>query len=196
MEQPADAGKSARLDSFTVFLHFGLMLFGVLAWLTGDWAGDYKKIRHLGYTVHKMLGMGTALFVAARLFHGFCGPESARFANWVPCTPERIKMILEDIRGLFTLKLPERAPHEGLAGLWEAFGLAVFTWMSATGLSMFLFLIPGQKAHGALRLVKELHEFGELLVPVFLAVHVAAVILHALAGDHRWRTMFFLQDKG
>jgi cytochrome b len=195
MDQPANSRNSEGLDSFTVFLHFGLMIFGVLAWLTGDWAGDYKKVKHLGFMVHKMLGMGAALFVAGRLFHGFWGPEPARFASWVPCTPERVKMILEDIRGLFTLKLPERAPHQGLAALWETFGLAVFTWMTATGLSMFLFLVPGQKAHGAVRLVKELHEFGEGLVPIFLGVHVGAVILHALMGDHRWRTIFFLQDK-
>jgi cytochrome b len=195
MEWTIKNSKSEELDSFTIFLHFGLMMFGVLAWLTGDWAGDYKKVSHLGFTVHKMLGVGTALFVAARLFHGFCGPEAARFVNWVPYTPERVKMVLEDIRSLFTLKLPERAPHQGLAALWESFGLAVFTWMTATGLLMFLFLIPGQKAHGAVRLVKELHEYGEWLVPIFLAVHVGAVILHALAGDHRWRTMLFLQSK-
>jgi cytochrome b len=194
MDQPGNSSTTEGLDSFTVFLHFGLMIFGVLAWLTGDWAGDYKKVKHLGFMIHKMLGMGAALFVAGRLFHGFCGPEPARFANWVPYTPERVKMVLEDIRSLFTLKLPERAPHQGLAALWESFGLGVFTWMTVTGLSMFLFLMPGQKAHGPVRLVKELHEFGEWLVPIFLAVHVGAVILHALAGDHRWRTIFFLQD--
>jgi cytochrome b561 len=195
MNQPANLKTSEELDSFTILLHFGLMIFGVLAWLTGYWAGDYKKVSHLGFMVHKMLGLGTALFVAARLFHGFCGPEPARFANWVPYTPERLKMILEDMRGLITLKLPERAPHQGLAALWESFGLAVFTWMTVTGLSMFLFLIPGQRAHGAMHLVKELHEFGEWLVPVFLAGHAGAVMLHALAGDHRWRTIFFLRDE-
>jgi cytochrome b len=193
MEQLTKTSPSEELDSFTIFLHFGLMMFGVLAWLTGDWAGDYKKVKHLGFTVHKMLGMGTALFVGARLFQGFWGPEPARFANWVPYTPERLKLVFEDIRNLFTLKLPDRSPHLGLAGLWEAFGLAVFTWMTATGASMFLFLTPGHKARGLWHTVKELHEVGEWLVPVFLAVHVSAVILHALAGDHRWRKIFFLK---
>ena len=176
MDKPADLKPSEELDSFTILLHFGLMIFGVLAWLTGYWAGDYKKVLHLGFMVHKMLGLGTAVFVAARLLHGFCGPEPARFANWVPYNSERVKMILEDIRSLLTLKLPEREPHQGLAALWESFGLAVFTWMTVTGLSMFLFLIPGQKAHGAMHLV-------------------GAVILHALAGDHRWHTIFFLKNK-
>ncbi len=194
MERIAKISKSEELDSFTILLHFGLMMFGMLAWLTGDWAGDYKKIKHLGFTVHQMLGMGTALFVVARLFHGFWGPETARFANWVPYTPERLKLVFKDIGNLFTLKLPDRPPHLGLAGLWETFGLAIFTWMTATGAFMFLFLAPGHKARGLLHTVKELHELGEWLIPIFLAVHVSAVILHALAGDHRWRKMFFLKE--
>jgi cytochrome b len=194
MERTAKISTSEELDSFTILLHFGLMMFGMLAWLSGDWAGDYKKIKHLGFTVHQMAGMGTALFVVARLFHGFWGPETARFANWVPYTPERLKLVFKDIGNLFTLKLPDRPPHLGLAGLWETFGLAIFTWMTATGAFMFLFLAPGHKARGLLHTAKELHELGEWLIPIFLAVHVSAVILHALAGDHRWRKMFFLKE--
>ncbi len=192
-EPPLSLDTSEGLDSFTIFLHFGLMVFGVLAWLTGEWAGDYKQMRHLGFTVHKMLGLGTVLFVSARLFHGFRGPAPARFATWVPYTAERLRLVAEDIHTLLTLKLPDRPSRLGLAGLWEALGLAVFTWMAATGASMFLFLTPGQKTRGFLHLLKELHEFGEMLVPIFLVVHVAAVILHGLAGDHRWRKMFFLK---
>ena len=56
-EPPLSLDTSEGLDSFTIFLHFGLMVFGVLAWLTGEWAGDYKQMRHLGFTVHKMLGL-------------------------------------------------------------------------------------------------------------------------------------------
>lgn len=181
-----------ELDGFTIFLHFGLMLFGLLAWFSGDWAGDYKNIPHAGFTIHKMLGLGTALFLSARLFHGFWGPKQARFADWVPYTGARLRLVFEDLRSLLTLKLPDRPPHQGLAGLWETFGLAIFTWMTLTGAVMFLFLTPGHKTRGFTHLVKELHELGEVLVPVFLAVHVSAVIVHALAGDHRWRKMFFL----
>ena len=184
-----------QLDRFTIFLHAGLMFFGVLTWLTGYGAGDYKKIEPLWFSVHKWLGMGTATFVGLRLLYGFWGPEPARFAHWVPFTQERLKLVFEDLRGLFTLKLPDRPPRQGLAALWETFGLAVFTWMASTGALMFLFLTPGHKARGLIRLVKELHELGEWLVPVFLAVHVAAVCLHALAGDHRWRKMFFLKER-
>jgi len=193
MEKTANLSNQEELDSFTIFLHFGLMLFGVLAWLTGEWAGDYKKFQHLGFTVHKMLGLGVALFIAARLFHGFWGPKIARFSTWVPYSGERLRLVLEDFCTLIRLKLPDRPSHQGLAGLWETFGLAVFTWMSLTGFSMFLFLTPGHKTRGFMHLVKELHELGEDLIPIFLAVHVGAVLVHALAGDHRWRKMFFLK---
>jgi len=193
MEKTANLSNQEELDSFTIFLHFGLMLFGVLAWLTGEWAGDYKKFQHLGFTVHKMLGLGVALFIAARLFHGFWGPKIARFSTWVPYSGERLRLVLEDVRTLSRLKLPDRPSRQGLAGLWETFGLAVFTWMTVTGFSMFLVLTPGHKTKGFMHLVKELHELGEDLIPIFLAVHVAAVLVHALAGDHRWRKMFFLK---
>jgi len=193
MDQTIEVSKVEQLDDFTIFLHFGLMVFALLAWLTGDWGGDYKKMEHLGFSIHKWLGMGTALFVAARLYHGCCGPDQARFVNWVPYTWKRLQLVFEDLRTLLTLKIPNRPPHQGLAGLWEAFGLAVFTWMAGTGFCMFLFLTPGQKAHGLVHFVKELHEFGASLVPIFLTVHVAAVGLHALTGDHRWRKMFFLK---
>lgn len=183
-----------ELDGVTIFLHLGLMLFGVAAWLSGYFAGDYKKVPHVGFTVHKMLGLGTAGFLAARLLQGIWGPPVARFRNWLPYTKERLQLVLEDLRGLLRLRLPDRPPHQGLAGLWEAFGLLVFTWMATSGFFMFVFLTPGSRARGAVRLVKELHELGEWLVPVFLGVHVAAVLLHAVAGDHRWRKMLFLGD--
>jgi cytochrome b len=169
------------------------MVFGVAAWLVSFGAGDYKHVRHFWFSVHKWLGLGAAAFVAARLGYGLWGPEEVRFSHWVPYTPERLKMVLEDLGALLSFKLPQRGPREGLASLWEAFGLAVFTWMAATGFLMYLALTPGARARGFAWVVKELHELGEWLVPVFLAVHLAAVTLHALTGDHRWRKMFYLK---
>jgi len=68
---------------------------------------------HWGFTVHKWLGMVTALFIVARLFHGFYGPDQARFAHWVPYTGERLQLVCDDLRTLLTMKLPNRSPHQG-----------------------------------------------------------------------------------
>jgi hypothetical protein len=103
--------------------------------------------------------------------------------------------VWEDLLTLAKMKLPDRAPHQGLSGLVETFGLAVFTWMAATGVWMHFLLQLGQRARGAVYVIKELHEAGEALIAVFLAVHLAAVLVHALAGDQRWRKMVFLKDK-
>lgn len=183
-----------ELDGITIFLHAGLMVFGVLAWLTGEWAGDYKKLHHWGFSLHKHLGLGVAFFLILRIAYGLVGPDTARFSRWVPYTRDRLKLVWEDLCTLARLRLPDRPTHQGLAGLVETFGLAVFTWMAATGTYMYYFLRPGQKAGGAVRLIKELHEAGELLIPIFLGIHVGAVLLHALAGDHRWRKMLFLKN--
>jgi cytochrome b len=182
-----------ELDGLTIFLHAGIMVLGVLAWLTGEWAGDYKKLHHWGFSVHKHLGIGLTFFLVLRIVYGFVGPPVARFADWAPYNLERLKLAWEDLLSLAKLKLPDRPPHQGLAGLVETFGLAVFAWMAATGTYMSYFLLPAQKAGGAVHVIKELHEAGEGLIPVFLAIHVGAVLLHALAGDHRWRKMVFLE---
>ena len=60
---------------------------------------------------------------------------------------------------------------------------------------MFFYLQPGLKTGGALHFIKELHETGEGVIPIFLALHVGAVLLHALTGRHLWRKMFFLKDQ-
>jgi cytochrome b len=191
MSDTAAGMEKEELDGLTIFLHAGLMFFGILAWLTGEWAGDYKYLRHWGFSIHKHLGIGLAFFLALRLVYGFVGPPVARFTSWVPYTLERLKLAGEDLLTLARLKLPDRSTHQGLAGLVETFGLAVFAWMAATGIWMHYFLAPGRKAGGLVHVVKELHELGEVLIPLFLIIHVGAVMLHALAGDHRWRKMLF-----
>jgi cytochrome b561 len=83
--------------------------------------------------------------------------------------------------------------HVGLSGLVQTVGLGAFAWMALTGSLMFFCLTPGYKARGFLHLVKEMHEAVMWLIPIYLGIHVGAVLLHALAGDHRWQRTFFLK---
>jgi cytochrome b len=181
------------LDEITRLIHLGLTVFGILALITGIWAGDYKRVHHLGFSIHKWLGLTLSFFIAWRIWNGFFGSQEARFCRWVPNSPERLKMAWEDGLTLLQLKLPARPAHQGLAGLVQTFGLAVFAWMAGTGTLMALFLTPGHKAGGIVHAIKEIHELGLWLIIAFLAIHVGAVTLHALAGDHLWRKMFFLE---
>lgn len=184
-----------ELDGLTRFIHLGLMVFGLLALITGFLAEDYKQQHHMGFSFHKWFGIGLAVFVALRLWHGFSGPQEARFREWVPYTRERLFFIGEDIKTLLTFQLPERPPRQGLSGLVETFVLAAFAWMGATGALMFFLMTPGRKAGGFVHLIKELHEAGWWIALVFLCIHGGAVIVHALAGQDLWRPMFFLKRR-
>ena len=107
---------------------------------------------------------------------------------------DRLKTAWEDVLGLLRFRLPDRATHLGLAGLVQAFGLALFVWMALTGTLMFFYLVPGQEVKGVLHLIEEIHGIGESLIPVFIVLHVGAMILHALFGRQLWRPMIFLKE--
>ena len=188
--QPAE---KPQLDELTRLIHLGLAIFGILALITGLWAGDYKRVHHLGFSIHKWLGLTLSFFMAWRLWHGFYGPREARFSQWAAFTPEQLRIAWEDSLTLLRLKLPDRPPHQGLAGVVQTFGLAVFAWMALTGALMALWLTPGRKAGVFVHTFKEMHELGLWLIVAFLAIHGGAVLLHALTGDHRWRNTFFLE---
>jgi cytochrome b len=182
------------LNTLSLFIHLGIMIFGIAAWLTGPLADDYKKIDHSGFIIHSWVGICIAAFAALRLITGIIGSKSDRFARWMPFTGDRLKTAAEDIRGLLKFRMPERQTHQGLAGVVQTFGLAVFFLMAATGAYLYFFLEPGQKAQGLVHDVKELHEIGMALIPVFLFVHVGAVIMHAINGKHIWKKIFFISD--
>ncbi len=183
-----------KLGPVAILIHLGLLIFGVAAGVTGLLAEDYKKAEPIGFTIHSWLGMGLAVFAGIRLLTGIIGPRSVRFTQWMPFTVSRMKRVVEDMAGLARFRMPERPTHEGLAGLVQTFGLTVFFLMASTGTYLYFFLEPGRKAVGFVHDVKELHEIGLFLIPVFLGMHAGAVLLHALRGNHVWRKIFFLSD--
>jgi len=185
--------KEESLGRPALFVHLCILVFGIFALLTGEMADDYKKVVHSGYELHLMLGIGLAMFIMIRGITGIFGSKVVRFTQWLPYTKERIAWVLEDIRGLLRFKLPDRPVHRGLSGVVESIGLLAFFWMAATGVLLALTITPGQKAVGIAHAIKEAHEVGMLLVVLFLAIHVGAVITHAVAGKHLWKRAFFLK---
>ena len=122
------------------------------------------------------LGFTVGAFIVLRLLRGFAGPAGMKFRNWLPLDARRWGLVIDDLRCLRHWRVPERSSHEGIAGLVQAFGLALFAWMAVSGISLFAIDTFGI-SKSLFRSVKELHEIGETLVPVFLAMHVGAVIL-------------------
>ena len=59
-----------EIDIFTRILHLGLVFFGLLALVTGDFADDYKKVGGLGFIVHGWIGIGITFFISLRFMYG------------------------------------------------------------------------------------------------------------------------------
>ncbi|MBI5846905.1 MAG: cytochrome b/b6 domain-containing protein [Nitrospirae bacterium] len=177
-------------DIWLRLTHLGILIFGIAAWISGYAAGDYKRIDHSGFDIHQWLGIGASFFVFIRIAIGLFGSEVARFRNWLPITGERISAALKDIQELVRFRMPHRPTHQGLAGVVQTFGLAVFVLLAISGGLLFLLLDPGMKARGIVHDIKEVHEIGGILIPAFLSLHGGAVIMHTFAGNHVWKRIF------
>jgi cytochrome b len=176
---------------YAKILHFGMAGFGIVAFLTGELAEDGSN--SLGYLLHAYLGLSLAVFVLLRLLRGLIGSGPLRFSDWSPISRHQWKSALQDIRDLLRFRVPERGMHEGLAGLTQAFGIAIFGWMGATGTG--LFLLGGGPEGELFEVVEEIHEVGETLIPLYLALHVGSVLMHSLAGNPIWRRMWTFGGK-
>lgn len=170
----------------TRLIHIGLATFGIAAYFTAEGAEDGGD--SFGYLLHAYLGLSVATFVLLRLMRGFAGPAQMRFSSWSPFSARQWRRAAEDLKSMFRLKIPERELHEGFAGLVQAFGLLIFTWMAATG--TMIFLTGGVSETELFEALEELHEVGENLVPLYLILHVGGVLFHTLLGTHIWRRMF------
>jgi cytochrome b len=165
----------------------------LLAWASGQFANDYKRVTHVGYSIHEIVGIGFALALAIRILIGLLGPDRARFSAWFPFGTDNLRLVIDDLRGLGRLRFPERAPHEGLAGLVQFLGLLVFALIASSGTVMAFYLQPGARATGWLVSLKDIHEAAQVLIPVYLGLHAGGALVHALLGQDLWREMFFIR---
>jgi cytochrome b561 len=171
---------------YAKIIHLGMAVFGITAFLTGELAEDGGE--SFGYLLHAYLGLSLASVMVLRIVAGLTSSTALSFKSWSPFSRRQWQMALHDLRSLLSLKVPERDRHQGLAGLTQAFGLILFAWMALTGTGLFL-LGNGVESE-AFELIEEMHEVGESLIPLYLALHVGAVLLHTLAGKPVWRKMF------
>ena len=172
--------------TYAKLIHLGLAFFGVAAFLTGELAEDGGA--STGYLLHSYLGLSLACMVVIRILIGLTPSQALSFNDWSPFSKQQWKFALEDLRTSLGLKVPERDRHQGLAGLTQVFGLLVFFWMSLTGTTLFM-LGSGVESE-LVEFVEEVHEVGESLIPLYLVLHVGAVILHTLCGKPIWKRMF------
>jgi len=176
---------------YAKILHLGMAGFGIAAFLTGELAENGSA--STGYLLHAYLGLSLAAFVLVRIWRGVIDSGPLRFSGWSPFSARQWRLAFQDIRGLLRLRVPERGMHEGLAGLTQALGIAIFTLMGGTG--TWLFLLGSGSDSALFEGVEEVHEMGEALIPLYLALHVGSVLVHSLAGNPIWRRMWTFREK-
>lgn len=186
------APETAPLGTPVRFWHLAMIALVVTALLTGDGADDYKKMEHAGFLLHGRVGLTVFTALCLYFLYGLIGPKGHRLYSWFPFTGARLRQTGKDIAVLTRFKLPEHNRRQGLAGFVQFFGLMVFSWLAVTGSLMYFFMERGAKAHGFMHMVKEAHEVGTILIWVYLALHVGAVIAHSLTGHQVWKDIFFL----
>ncbi|MGR0480579.1 MAG: cytochrome b/b6 domain-containing protein [Candidatus Electronema sp. V4] len=185
---------NGRLAPPVRFWHLAIIILVLAALFTGEGADDYKKAEHAGFLLHGKIGISVFFALCLYFVYSFFGPQEFRLPRWFPFTGERLRQTGRDLKMLASFKLPEHKRRQGLAGLVQFFGIMVFSWLAATGTVMYFFLEPGSRASGLLHAVKEAHEVAVVLIPVYLALHVGAVIAHSLSGHQVWREIFFLKN--
>ena len=173
-------------------VHLGLATLCLVAWGTAQFAGDYKNAVHVGFSIHEIVGVAFTVVLATRILMGLLGPEAGQFSAWFPFGIRNLRRVNEDLSNFARLRFPERAPHEGIAGVVQFLGLCAFLFIAITGTIMVLYLAPGTRATGWLHTVKEVHEGAQILIPVYLGLHVGGALLHSLLGQDLWREMFFI----
>ncbi len=167
-------------------IHMGLAVFGIISYLTAE--GAEHSDGGIGYQLHAYLGLTLMVFIILRILHAYTGPAEMRLSSLSPFSKLQRIQAVEDVKNLLQLKMPERGMHEGIAGLVQAFGLLIFGWMGATGTALYFI---NESTHGTLyEIFEETHEVGESLIPLFLILHVGAVIVHTLTGKPNWKKMW------
>lgn len=183
-----------RYSASLRLVHLALATLCLVAWGTAQFAGDYKNAVHVGFSIHQIVGVGFTAALAIRLFIGLLGRDGGRFSTWFPFGRDNLRRVMDDLRNFARLRFPERAPHEGVAGVVQFLGLCAFLFIAVSGTVMAFYLAPGTRATGWLHGVKEVHEVAQLVIPVYLSLHVGGALLHSVLGQDLWREMFFIGD--
>jgi len=178
--------KKYEYPTYAKLIHLGLAIFGITAYLTSEFADE--DVTSIGYLLHSYLGLSVGAIIILRLVVGVTTQGTLSFKNWSPFSIKQWQLTLDDFRSLLSLKVPERDRHQGLSGITQAIGLFIFTWMSLTGVA--LFMLGSATDSKAFEFIEEVHEVGETLIPLYLFLHVGAVALHMFCGRPIWKKMF------
>ncbi|PJA32292.1 MAG: cytochrome b [Zetaproteobacteria bacterium CG_4_9_14_3_um_filter_53_7] len=184
-------------DIFVRLFHWSLVIFFVLAYLTGE--GDLEN-------VHAWLGYAIGGLIAARLIWGFIGTKHARFSDFV-YRPTEIKAYLQSLMTRHPKHYLGHNPAGGLMVVMMLVVLALVTWTGLetyaaeghgplAGTSMQISTAQadsweyGENRNGGDEFWEEVHEFTVNLMLLLVFLHLGGVAVSSLLhGENLPRAM-------
>ena len=74
--------KKYNYPTYAKLIHLGLVVFGVTAYLTSEFANE--DVTSIGYLLHSYLGLSVAVTITLRLVVGVATQGPLSFKDWSP----------------------------------------------------------------------------------------------------------------
>lgn len=169
-------------DLPTRFFHWAMVLLMALLWWSAD-AGEMQWHQIFAYSLLVLIGF--------RLFWGFVGSDTARFSHFV----HHPKVVLAYLNEVRSKGISVELGHNPMGGYMVIALISIISLQLVTG----LFATDDVFTEGPLysyvssdtsAFLTWLHKLNFNLILLLSAVHVLAVIVHALKGDKLIGAMF------
>ena len=162
-------------DLTTRLIHWALVLLVVLLFGTAEWGW-------LSMRWHFYFGYAVLVLVALRVLWGFVGSDASRFAHFVH-GPHAIAAYM---RGTLWRHFGHPVSHNPLGALSVLALLALLAVQGISGLFASDAIdtfgpLSGRVSDATVRLMTRIHEINQTLLLGLIGLHIAAVLLHALA---------------
>jgi len=144
-----------------------------------------SPLQAYSYEVHRILGMAVlvvlvlhwGVFAAGRAYKGI-----AHFFPWF--SRARMQVVWAELRDILRLEIGDPEHTDDFAGAIEGIGLVVGSLLAATGAVLYFGVAPDGAMSGAVRAVREFHEFWGPVMWTYLIIHAGAAMAHVWLG-HR-----------
>lgn len=186
-----------KYGRFTRILHT-LIAVGILFELLSSLVMENPRpgrvltlLEALGYDVHKWAGMAVfaalvlhwIVFVAGHAYKGM-----GHFFPWF--SRARLDAVRSEARDFLRLRVGDPEQNDSLAGAFEGLGLLVASILGATGVVLFFGIAENGAMSGAVRAVKEFHEFWGPAMWTYLCIHAGAATVHLGLGHRSILSVF------
>jgi cytochrome b561 len=151
--------------------------------LTPVQAFGYDAHAWVGMAVFGLLALHWIVFVTGHAYKGM-----GHFFPWF--SRVRLDAVVSDARELLRLQAGDPEQNDSLAGAIEGLGLLVASILGVTGVVLFFGIAENGAMSGAIRAVREFHEFWGPAMWTYLCIHAGAAMVHLGLGHRSILSVF------